>query len=121
MVEDINAANTDGGQQYWREADARVWVDAWRESGQTRADFARTHGIKVERLSRWARRLSIRAEAQDSAAFHPVRVRLPQAMREGDERIELELADGCRIRLPHGFDAVDLRQVLDVLDASARC
>jgi hypothetical protein len=50
--------------------------------------------------------------------FHPVRVRT--AERCSDEytgRIELVLGDGRSIRLPHGFDAGDLRRVLAVVEA----
>lgn len=122
MVDLIHNADTDAGRPYWREAEARTWVDAWRQSGQTQVEFARTHGIKVERLSRWARRLPEAAETQDHMMFHPVRVRLPQGARVGvDELIELVLGDGRSIRLPPGFDAADLRRVLDVLRASVGC
>ncbi len=110
-----------GGQRYWREPDARVWVEAWRQSGQTRSEFARTHGIPVERLSRWARRLRERAAAE-SIRFHRVRVEQSTATHaSSDERIELGLGEGRSVRLPRGFDAADLRRLLDVLAGSARC
>lgn len=110
-----------GVRRYWREADARVWVDTWRRSGQTRTEFAVTHGISVERLSRWARRLG-EMSPKDAVRFHPVRVEPASAMHVSrDERIELELGNGCRARLPRGFDAGDLRRVLDVLGGNAGC
>jgi hypothetical protein len=115
MIDLSSNAETAGAQPYWRKAEARGWVEAWRQSGQTQAEFARTHGIKVERLSRWARRL---AADPAPALFHPVRVRRSEAAQlASDECIELALGDGHSIRLPRGFDASDLRRVLDVLRA----
>jgi hypothetical protein len=119
MSVSISGAESKTRQQYWREADARVWVDAWRQSGQTQAEFARTHGIHVERLARWARRLG--ESSQESMAFHPMRVRSSSVYTEREECIEPALGDGRSIRLPSGFDAADLRRVLDVLAARACC
>ena len=42
---------------YWREADARRVLDAWRATGSSMAAFARASGLPVERIRRWRRRL----------------------------------------------------------------
>jgi hypothetical protein len=47
---------------YWRERDARLVFEAWRASGQSLEDFAVAHGLGVQRLSRWARRLGAATE-----------------------------------------------------------
>ena len=46
------------GRLYWREADARILVDAWRKSGETLSGFARRQGVERKRLGRWVRRLA---------------------------------------------------------------
>jgi hypothetical protein len=99
----------------WREADARVLIEAWRHSGQTLTAFARSYDVHPERLARWQRLL--RAEPQGPLRFHPVRVQQVQPrLAESGDRIELVLRDGRSIQVPHGFDADDLRRVLDVLE-----
>jgi hypothetical protein len=120
MLEAESRTAAASARVYWRESDARVWVEAWRQSGRTQAAFAREHGIHVERLARWARRL--RDTAETTIGFHPVRLRHSQNDRASShEPIELDLGDGRTIRLSHGFDAVDLQRVLSVLGAMTRC
>ena len=102
----------------WREDDARVLLEAWRRSAQTLTAFAQFHDVHAERLGRWHRML--RTEPQDTVRFHPVRVRgLAGRSDARQERIELVLGSGRLIRVPHGFDAEDLRRVLAVADAGA--
>ncbi len=107
------------GKGYWREADARVAVAAWQESGETLGAFAQRHGVGRQRLARWRSRL----ERTDPAAvpFHPVRV-TGTASAEGCDvgTIEIELSGGRRVRLCPGFQAEDLRRVLGVLEET-RC
>ena len=105
---------------YWREADARVIVNAWRESDETLARFAQCHGVHRGRLSRWASRLE-QAEPVPMR-FHPVRVASDTtADRRGCVSIEIALASGRCVRVARGFDAEDLRRVLAVLDEAATC
>jgi len=42
---------------YWRAADARVVVEAWRRSGRSLAAFARQHGVSARRLAYWRTQL----------------------------------------------------------------
>jgi hypothetical protein len=56
-------------RRYWREADARLVVDAWRQSGLLMAEFAKLHGVQAKRLSRWAQRLQT---SLPPVTFHPV-------------------------------------------------
>jgi hypothetical protein len=104
---------------YWREADARVLVDAWRNSGESLSGFAKRQGVERKRLARWVRRLE--GAAGGSLHFHPVRLvgNLPET--GGGALIDIQLAGGQRIRVAHGFQAEDLRRVLSVLAEAARC
>lgn len=112
------------GKRYWRAEDARVAVEAWRRSGETRSAFARRHGIDPWRLRRWTRKLegAERKQSDESVRFYALRVvaeasggRGPQ----GAEPIEIVLAEGSRVRVPAGFAAEDLERVLAVLGAGA--
>ena len=99
---------------YWREEEARVVVDAWRASGETVAQFSRSHGIAAARLARWTARLA------PAVRFHPVRL-----MQEPEEPrravIEIELRDGAIVRLPAGFAIEDLRRILSALEPGDGC
>jgi hypothetical protein len=57
---------------YWREADARVLVEAWRSSGEALWGLARRHGVEPRRLARWVSRL--RGAGVGALRFHPVRL-----------------------------------------------
>jgi hypothetical protein len=118
MVEQKEAVIEVAGRRHWRKDDARVLIGAWQQSGQTMTAFARDHDIHPERLARWHRLL--RAEPQESVQFHPVRVRTSACCGDTcDNRIEVVLSAGHSVRVPHGFDAGELRRVLAVLGADA--
>jgi hypothetical protein len=102
-------------RRHWREADARVLLEAWRGSGQTLTAFAQVYDIHPERLGRWHRLL--RAQPESKVRFHPVRVHMGEARTAGSEKFELVLRDGRSIRVPHEFDAEDLRRLLAVVEA----
>lgn len=40
-------------KSYWREADARVAIEAWRSSGLSLREFSRGTGIDKGRIRRW--------------------------------------------------------------------
>jgi transposase-like protein len=106
--------------RYWRAADARVAVDAWKRSGEAVAEFARRHGIHPGRLRRWVAELDGRQEA---VRFHPVRLVQRRNEDEGrrSEPIEIVTRDGHRVRVPAGFASDDLERVLMVLAVGAGC
>ena len=100
--------------RYWREEDARVVTEAWRQSGMSLSAFAERHGLHARRVARWAERLQ--GMEPEPVRFHRVELvaaRGPQAA--GVERIEVVLGDGCTVRVPPGCAPKELRQVLDVL------
>jgi hypothetical protein len=105
--------------RYWQVEDARVAVEAWKESGEGLPAFARRHGIKPRRLRQWATRLEASSE---EIAFHPVRVGqwFSEERAQGDP-IEIVMGDGRTVRVPSGFAVQDLERVLRVLEAGQGC
>ena len=107
--------------RYWQAEDARVVVEAWKESGEDLKAFAHRHGIKPRRLRQWAGRLE---PGEETMAFHPVRVvQATEAAEErpGGEPIEIILGEGCRVRVAPGFAVQDLERVLGVLGVGSGC
>ena len=104
---------------YWKEADARVVVEAWRSGGETLSKFAARYGVDAKRIARWASRLG--RPQPEAVHFHPVRLVGVGPERASGSPIEIRLAGGRRVRVARGFDAEDLRRVLAVLDEGARC
>jgi predicted oxidoreductase len=106
------------GGAYWREADARRIVAAWRRSGAPVSVFAGDLGIDPRRVSRWATRLG--AVPRRALTFVPVHVaEAPPA--SGGAPIDIELTAGRRIRVAPGFATDDLRRVLALLDERVSC
>lgn len=104
-------------RRYWREAEARVIVDAWRNSGESLSGFARRHRVDPRRVARWAGQVDGSEPAP--VRFHPVRL----ADHDGGAgaAIEIQLVGGPRVRVPPGFQTEDLRRVLAVLDPGRPC
>ena len=107
------------GRPYWRQPEAERIVEAWQESGETGAAFARRHGVDPQRLSRWASRL--RRPASAPVRFHPVRVGGEDPRSRGGSVIEIDLGGGRRVRVPPGVEVEDLRRVLAVLVEGPPC
>lgn len=102
---------------YWRAAEGRTMVEAWRRSGEPLGRFASRHGVDRRRVAWWASRLE--GSEPQAVRFHPVRL---AGGGTGDGgAIELEIGSGWRLRLPRGFDAEELRRVLAVLVEAGRC
>jgi len=100
---------------YWRAADAERVLEAWRRSGKSVAAFA-GHGLSAARLLRWRSRLEI----PPAPVFHPVRVverqRSNPIAPARREPLELELRGGRRIRVPAGFDAALLEELVRTVE-----
>ena len=108
------------GEVYWR-----VHVEAWRASGQSRAEYCAAHGLSRKTVGWWAWRLDRQgrpAPADAAGHFLPVEIaEVPDpdeggAVPEGDDaRIEIALPDGVRVRVGRGVDGAALRRVLAAL------
>jgi len=99
----------------------------WRRSGQTSKEYAAEAGVKASTLLWWSTRLNreragerLRRSAR-SGGTEPSGRREPWPIVElsggggVDERFELELSLGRRLRIPPGFDAEALSRLLAVL------
>jgi hypothetical protein len=105
------------GEAYWR-----VHVEAWRASGQSRADYCTAHGLSRKTFGWWVWRLDRQATVAPGAHFLPVEVAdvcdrdAAGAAPVGDEtRIEIALPDGVRVRVGRGVDGAALCRVLAAL------
>ena len=126
----VRALAAAAGKGYWRKADARQVVRAWRASGEALSTFAARHGVKAARLARWAGRLGRRGvgrrqpgrgEAEPlKLRFHPVEL-VGHSTALETRSIEVVLLDGRRVRVPSGFTSEDLERVLRVVEGASRC
>jgi transposase-like protein len=98
---------------YWRAADARVVVEAWRRSGRSLAAFAREHGVRPRRLVYWRDQLEA-GQTGEAVAFHPVQV-VPARTEAAAAAIEIRLGASCVVRVPAGVAMTDVRVVLSTL------
>jgi transposase len=120
-------------ERYWRQLLAQ-----WQGSGQTVRWFCLAHGLSEPSFYAWRRTINQRdqqaqrrrqrgrrqvepAAATDACGregdlvptFVPVTVAAPESA------LELVLRDGHVVRVPPGFDAVTLRQLVAALDREA--
>jgi transposase-like protein len=99
-------------EQEWRRR-----LRDWQLSGLSVSAFCRRHGVARKRLYAW-RRILARRDAEQ-AVFVPVRLLTENGHQ--DTTLEVLLAGGRRLRVPSGFDAATLRQLLAVLEEPTSC
>jgi hypothetical protein len=99
--------------QRWRQL-----VADWQHSGLSVRAFCERRGLAVPTFYLWRRRLQASPPA---ATFVPVRVRDQATLATAGQYagLELVLPHGCCLRVPVGFDADTLRQLLAVLEEPA--
>lgn len=124
------AKSADGARKRWNEAAARAAVEQLNASGQTVAEYARSHGVKAWALYEWRRRLGMQGaaalalseRAPDTAAptrsaFLPVRVAAAEpATAAFSPPLEVVVGSGRVVRVPPSFDAATLRRLVAVLE-----
>ena len=106
------------GEAYWR-----GHVEAWRASGQSRAEYCAAHGLSRKTFGWWAWRLDRQgrpAPADTAAHFLPVEIADVGDPDAGggapmEARIEIALPDGVRVRVGRDVDGAALRRVLAAL------
>jgi hypothetical protein len=111
-------------ERFWR-----TMVRQWRHSGLAVGDFCEQRQLSEASFYAWRRTLVARDRAKRNNAdqasgagpanpplFVPVSVAVPATTA-----LEVVLAGGCVVRVPAGFDADSLRQVLAVLQEDAPC
>ena len=107
------------GEAYWR-----VHGEAWRASGQSRAEYCAAHGLSRKTFGWWAWRLDRQgrpAPADTAAHFLPVEIADVGDPDAGggapmEARIEIALPDGVTVRVGRGVDGAALRRVLAALE-----
>jgi len=110
-------------------ANRREWsgrVAEWRRSGKTSKEFAAEIGVNPSTLLWWSTKLGAsRGAAKAAGARRRERgtadrlEQLPLVELSGgvvDDRFELELGGGRRLRIPPRFDAEALGRLLAVLE-----
>jgi transposase len=118
MLRGMEAAEMQTRRAEWAER-----VGQWRRSGLTAKVFARMAGVNANSLTHWAWRLGREAHragapaqaagAMPAAAFVEI-----TAAGSLDERFELELGNGRRLRIPARFEPAVLQRLLGVLEAA---
>ena len=108
--------------RHWTHAIAEEVIEAWRQSGMTKQQFAHQFRVKPYRLEHWDRRLrKEKSEPLANVSLHPVKVAQPPAPtrspREAtdDPGIEMALPSGAVLRIREGFDVGTLRRVLEAV------
>ena len=114
-------------EQYWRRL-----LRQWQRSGLTGRDFCVERGLNEPSFYAWRREIARRDQEQENPSRRATR---PQATTTGTESplptfvkvavaaaasspgaLEVVVAHGRRVRVPPGFDAQLLRQLLRVLE-----
>src|SRR4051794_39863009 len=106
------------GEAYWR-----VHVEAWRDSGQSRAEYCAAHGLSRKTFGWWAWRLDRQgrpAPADTAAHFLPVEsAEGPDPDEAGAAPVEAGIGiappGGGRGRGGRGVDGAALRRMLAAL------
>lgn len=101
----------------WSEHDARGMARAFAASGETKAVFAKRHGLGEERVRRWLKQLAEMDRRRTRPAFAPVRLveRAPERRVGGG----IEIVVGARmVRVGAGFCPETLLKVLAALEAA---
>jgi transposase-like protein len=89
-------------------------VRQWEQSTETRAAFARRHGLTLATFEYWKRR--VRREAATAAAtFAPVHVVAENGIDAESASIDVVLAGGERLTIRAGVSVDLLRTVLAML------
>ena len=80
----------------------RALVHAWKQSGESRQQFAARIKVHPQTLTWWAR------------AFDPEIPRFAEVVPRPDPELVVEFGH-LRIRVPRGFDANELRRLMEAL------
>ncbi|HXF45443.1 MAG TPA: hypothetical protein VNK91_04925 [Burkholderiaceae bacterium] len=89
-------------------------VRQWEESTETRAVFARRHGLTLATFDYWKRRARREASSTAAATFAPVSL-VTEPPTEADSSIDVVLASGERLTVRAGASVDLLRTILVAL------
>jgi transposase-like protein len=100
----------------WREEDAATVLAALDASGQSVAEFAERHGLDMQRLHFWRRRLC--------TARRPSKGRAPrfvEVLPRSSGHVEVVLRSGRTLRAAVWIDSVELRRLVEALEQDDAC
>jgi transposase len=112
----------------WSEDEKQAIIGEALQPAVNVSAVARRHGIKPSLLFRWRKLAQQEAAPASPPAFLPVSLVPPAKSGEtgcsrgageatsADSRIEIELANGRRVRVGPGADMGALKRILDLLD-----
>jgi transposase len=111
----------------WSEDEKQTIVAEALQPGVNVSAVARRHGIKPSLLFRWRRLAKNDAKPESAPAFLPVSLTAPAKGAEtscdrsaseaaADNRIEIELLNGRRVRVGPGADMGALKRILEIAD-----
>ena len=112
----------------WSEDEKQAIIAEALRPGVNVSAIARRHGITPNLLFRWRKAALPEAKAAASPAFLPVTLTAPAKSRDrswdqttsdapaADNRIEIELLNGRRVRVGPGADMGALKRILDIAD-----
>lgn len=109
----LGRSRDESKEQQWRR-----WIALWQTSGLSVAAFCARHGLAAPSFYAWRRTVLRRDDPP--AAFVAVQLRSDEAATPSPP-LEVVLPDGRRVRVPAGFDAATLRQLLAVLREDVSC
>lgn len=96
-------------QGTWTDRERRRLLSAWRRSGLPRTRFAAENGVSPTTFCRWINESS----SAPLSALVPVEV-VPDPPTSAPFFVEVS-GRGHRVEVPRGFDAVELRRLLEAL------
>ena len=116
----------------WSEEEKQAIVAEAVQPGVNVSAVARRHGIKPSLLFRWRKLAKNDAKPEPAPAFLPVSLTAPVKSRDticdhttgdapaADNRIEIDLLNGRRVRVGPGADMGALKRILDIVDGRQR-
>lgn len=105
------------GQKRSRAEALRIAAE-YEASGMSGVAFSAQHGLGLSTLVRyrkWYR--ESRAETKDRWVAVEVSEAKPEPVRSTESKLSVLLSQGRRIEVQHGFDAVTLKQLIQVLES----
>jgi transposase len=116
----------------WSEEEKQAIIGEALQPGVNVSAVARRHGIKPSLLFRWRKKLAKKDARPAAPAFLPISV--TAAAKSGDagcdrgsneapgadNRIEIELANGRRVRVGPGVDLGTLNRIIEIVDGRQR-
>ena len=107
----------------WREAEARVVVDAWKDSGLSLREFTDQHQLPHKKLERWVCtfRKAEQPTENNPMRFMPVQIKAHAAPVGGAEdglgpdSMQIKLPTGLSVTVGPGFDAAALKRLVETV------